>query len=588
MKQSGTKARMAASYAGSVLITVLYFSVVYHMLPFLYEINDDVAMRNVAAGVITGSPDAHLIFVKYILGLGISGLYYILPGWDWYGIIMVGTILFSMSVVLYRGLIEEKGKTWKAIYSIFTLLLFTCIGLQHIVMFQWTLSAAFAGAAGIFLFYTAKKGDGFQKKFEEGVSVFLLFICLLIRESVFYMMFPVAALCFWWKYGTLRENHTWKFRLRHWGIPVVLCVGVISILATEKWAYHTEEWQDYLAYNEERSVIMDYYSLKNYDEEPEFYQQMDLSKEEVENLQRYSLYLCDDLYREKMHALAEHVQEEHVREYTTIQRLKDGTKMALEHLFSAQYLPVNLFAYLGAAIFLILSWLKNKRECAWLCLLNLLIGCMWIYLGFKGRIVDRVGYAMFLLQLTGALSIGWKIMETDDGRQIEKPWTKNIILGCTLTLLAVFSVIKWKEVEEKTAWRSSYNKEFLDVNRYMAEHPDNVYFMTTFSIETYTDNFTLRRDFCFSNLLSVGGWHTFSPLENKKCAKLGIGDPKRDIVEKENVYVISLENVNLRYMDRYYKSVYGDTPVKRELIEPLSYGGTIFEVYKFRIGETDG
>ena len=308
---------------------------------------------------------------------------------------------------------------------------------------------------------------------------------------------------------------------------------------------------------------------------------MELSKEEVENLQRYSLYLCDDLYREKMHALAEHVQEEHVREYTTIQRLKDGTKMALEHLFSAQYLPVNLFAYLGVAIFLILSWLKNKRECALLCLLNLLIGCMWIYLGFKGRIVDRVGYAMFLLQLTGALSIGWKIMETDDERQIEKPWTKNIILGCTLTLLAVFSVIKWKEVEEKTAWRSSYNKEFLDVNRYMAEHPDNVYFMTTFSIETYTDNFTLRRDFSFSNLLSVGGWHTFSPLENEKCAKLGIGDPKRDIVEKENVYVISLENVNLRYMDRYYESIYGTAYQGRELVDTLDYGEQSFEVYDF-------
>ena len=59
--------------------------------------------------------------------------------------------------------------------------------------------------------------------------------------------------------------------------------------------------------------------------------------------------------------------------------------------------------------------------------------------------------------------------------------------------------------------RRDYNLEFLDVNRYMAEHPDNVYFMTTFSIETYTDNFTIKRDFAFSNLLSVGGWHTFSP-----------------------------------------------------------------------------
>ena len=80
---------------------------------------------------------------------------------------------------------------------------------------------------------------------------------------------------------------------------------------------------------------------------------------------------------------------------------------------------------------------------------------------------------------------------------------------------------------------------------------ENVYFMTTFSIETYTDNFTLRRDFDFTNLLSVGGWHTFSPLENEKCGKLGISDPKTDIVEKDHVYVISLENVKSNIISAY-------------------------------------
>ena len=113
------------------------------------------------------------------------------------------------------------------------------------------------------------------------------------------------------------------------------------------------------------------------------------------------------------------------------------------------------------------------------------------------------------------------------------------------------------------AWIEGYR-------RYMAEHPENVYFMTTFSIETYTDNFTVKRDFTFSNLLSVGGWHTFSPLENAKCAKLGITDPKKDIVTKDNVYVISLENINLRYMDRYFESIYGGQYRGRELADTLN------------------
>ena len=143
-------------------------------------------------------------------------------------------------------------------------------------------------------------------------------------------------------------------------------------------------------------------------------------------------------------------------------------------------------------------------------------------------------------------------------------------LSCLALSLAAFQI--WGEVKSNNAWRSSYNEEFLDVNRYMAERMENVYFMTTFSIETYTDNFTIRRDFDFTNLLSVGGWHTFSPLENEKDKELGISDPKRDIVEKDNVFVISLANVNLRYMDRYYTSLYGEDYLGRELVDTLDYG----------------
>ena len=153
MRNMGTKARMGTAILLAVLITAVYFLFVYQNLPFIYDINDDVAMRNVAAGVITGKPDAHLIFVKYILGLCISGLYGIFPGWDWYGIVMIGIILLSFALILYRGLVMDRSPLWKIAYVIASLLLFTCVGLWHITSFQWTVTAAFAGTAGIFLFY---------------------------------------------------------------------------------------------------------------------------------------------------------------------------------------------------------------------------------------------------------------------------------------------------------------------------------------------------------------------------------------------------------------------------------------------------
>ena len=73
-KWTGTKGRMLLAFLLSFVITTIYFVFVYQNIPFIYDINDDVAMRNVAAGVITGSPDAHLLHIKYILGLVIAGL----------------------------------------------------------------------------------------------------------------------------------------------------------------------------------------------------------------------------------------------------------------------------------------------------------------------------------------------------------------------------------------------------------------------------------------------------------------------------------------------------------------------------------
>lgn len=593
MQRMGTKARMAAAFLLALLITAVYFAFAYTRMPFIYDINDDVAMRNVAAGVITGTPDAHLIFVKYVLGILISGLYRGFPGWDWYGIVMIGIILFSLAVILYRGLAEKKSIIWKIVYTAAALLLFTCIGLRHIAVFQWTVTAAFAGVAGIFLFYTSTTEDRFQNLCEEGVSVFLLLLCLSVRDSVFMMVLPAAALCFWWRHGSFRWEKLragkWPFGLRHWGVLLALILGTAAVLGVEKYAYRSQEWQEFLSYNTDRSTIMDYYGLKNYEDNQEFYESLDLSPEEVENLQRYSLYLCDDLYSETMHELAVNAQEEYNQQYSARDRLYMGVQKVLEHLTNGFYAPLSYLSYLAAAAVLVLGLWKNRKQFALALFINGIVALFWLYLGFRGRIVERVCYGMFLLQLLSMLAVGWEILRSlsqkESGRSGAARWLSGGAAAVCCLLLAWGAGTEWKTVEGTVGWRSSYNEEFLDVNRYMAEHMENVYFMTTFSIETYTDNFTLRRDFDFTNLLSVGGWHTFSPLENEKCGKLGISEPKTDIVEKDHVYVISLENVNLRYMDRYYTSIYGDDYLGRELVDTLDYGERVFEVYEFEVRE---
>ncbi len=595
MKQINEKIRVLSVLFLSLVLMGLYFLLLYGRFPFIYDINDDVAMRNVAAGVITGEPDAHLIHIKYILGLFISGLYRILPGFDWYGLTMTGIILVAFAMILYRGLISKKSVLWKAGYIIVSLLLFTCVGLQHITAFQWTVTAAIAGAGGIYLFYTSGEGEKFQIVLEEGIAVCLILLSLMVRDDVFLMMLPPAGLCFCWRYISFQRKGKLPFSMRHVGVPLGLLIGTLTILGIEAFAYRSPEWREFLAYNQDREAIMDYYGLASYEEDSEFYDSLGITPEEAENMQRYSLYLVDGLYSEKMHALAERSRELYIAQHSTKARIVEAAESIYEHWCKDTYRGTNLICLAVVAGTLGFCYVKDRKQWNLAWCLTAVTGLYWLYLGYRDRILERVGFALYLLLIFALLAVWYRtaFLETVEELPVrEKKHTELIkalpgaaiwAASCLALTLAAFSI--WKDVKENNSWRSSYNEEFLDVNRYMAEHMENVYFMTTFSIETYTDNFTIRRDFEFSNLLSVGGWHTFSPLENEKDEKLGIHDPKRDIAEKENVYVISLENVNLRYMDRYFTSIYGENYLGRELTDALDYGERVFEVYDFEVAE---
>ena len=607
-RKKGVKRNMLLAFLGAVVIAALYFLWAYRKFPFIYDINDDVAMRNVAAGVITGSPDAHLIHIKYVLGLIISGLYRIGPGFDWYGIVMTGIICLSLAILLYRVLVTGRGIWWKLAWVLGILLVFTFLGLKHLIFFQWTVVAGMAGGAGLFLFASSRPVDAFQAWAEEGASVICMLLTLCIRDDVFLLVLPAAAVLFWYRYGSIIGGKLF-FRLKHWQTLAALAAGVVCILGVEAFAYRSPEWKEFLAYNKDREAIMDFYGIPGYEEDAKFYDSMGMSEETVVNLHRYSLYLVDDLYSERMHALAENARELYEEEYPPARRLAVGIEKVCENLLDEKILPTAAFAcLLSAALW---ALLQKKKQLGLLTVLQLLFGMYWLYLGYRGRVVDRVVYTMLLLQIFTNLGLLFDTETLDDqggrkvwgtnldagakksmggiGKSIKESWQNVCFFILSAMCLAIICGHQVRELQQMSTERRDYNQQFLEINQYMADRMEHVYFMTTFSIETYTDNFTLRRDFSFTNLLSVGGWHSFSELENEKIDRLELGGQTMEhaILTGEEVYVISLARVNMDYMDRYFTAKYGDAYQGRKLVDTQTYADNTFEVYKFSLKESE-
>ena len=58
--------------AVSVLVIFLLFVFFRRLSPFVYETNDDLFLRMIASGEMTGVPEAHLHFISYPAGLLLS------------------------------------------------------------------------------------------------------------------------------------------------------------------------------------------------------------------------------------------------------------------------------------------------------------------------------------------------------------------------------------------------------------------------------------------------------------------------------------------------------------------------------------
>ena len=83
-------------------------------------------------------------------------------------------------------------------------------------------------------------------------------------------------------------------------------------------------------------------------------------------------------------------QEEYNQQYSARDRLYMGVQKVLEHLTNGFYAPLSYLSYLAAAAVLVLGLWKNRKQFALALFINGIVALFWRYLGFRGRIVERV------------------------------------------------------------------------------------------------------------------------------------------------------------------------------------------------------
>ena len=531
-------------YAGWICFTIMaiYFAIIFCSVPVVYGINDDTTMRDIAAGAITGTPDGHLIFVKYALGKLLSIIYSVLPWMDWYALIWLGLIIFCYILIIYRihSMCIRKNVN-PYLETLGYLLLFTLVFLKHFAEFQFTTVAAVIAGTAIYIYYTVDPTEKTSICIRDYILVLILmWLTYCIRSSVFMMALPFGGILFLFKRGLCLKEKI--------GILLIALIGLGAVIFIENEAYDSQEWRNYKEFNEARSVVYDYYGVPNYIENKEFYDSIGMKECDVINLERYNLYFVEEIENGKMVQVAQYAQKQWENSHTFLQRVKNGLKLTLKGFLAEDNLLLNFLAKLLLFYNIIRAWKKKQKEIFLSVSILLIEGILWIYLGYEGRLPDRVGAGLLLIELICSLAVWYQgSKEADDFKFLAHKMFKLCVWGVAVGL----SVVKFISVRTEEIQFVENNRQMEEANAFFEKNRENVYFYPVSFTAGYTEEVKIIRDFSVSNGFTMGGWLTFSPLRKESLGYFGINEVDKALLERDNIYLI-MAHPSSR-IDQYYE-----------------------------------
>ena len=535
VRKNGTGVLYAAAAA-------LYFLLIFRMIPFTYGINDDMSLRDIASGAVSGTPDGHLIYVKYVLGKALSLLYLTVQGVDWYALVWLGLMLLCFGLILYRTAVLCRHIKRNLLAGLLgVLVLFTLVYLDYFVNFQYTIVASITGGTAVFFYFTMDPQKPLHVRLWEYIAIALLaWVTYCIRSQVFMMAVPFGGIMFLGK-KNIRLAEKAVF------LSVVLA-GLFVIFIIEQGAYSSQEWREFREFNQARTKLYDYYGVPPYSGNEAFYESIEMEECDVVNLERYRLYFTDGLETGKLAKTADYAEKLWKEMQTPVQRVKSGIKLAVKGFAEESNLLVNIAAKLLLAAVLLRAWKRRRKE-FWLGGSLLVIeGALWLYLGYEGRLPDRVGAALLITEFSCALGLLFQSC-MEEGEGFIRLKGKSAAAGVCILAVAVCGM-HFVSVKAESTAAVQRNEEFERFNAYFAEHSGNVYFYPVDFSGDYTENLKIFRNFEVSNGFPLGGWLAFSPLREAGLGKYGIQEVDKALIEKDNIYLV-MTNASSRIDEHY-------------------------------------
>lgn len=542
----------------SAVICLVYFLFLY-LIGNMTVIYDTAVSRAIVSGDMIGYPNPHLIFSNYVFGLVLSGLYRVLPAFNWYNIMLLFAMYFGLWAVLYRAMSLAQSRKFfgKLVAAALALILFNLFFFEELMSIYFLNTALIAGICGLFFFISADKLRGR----DVVIIAVLLILCAGIRFSVFKELLPFLML------SAAVRFFVFKRRRYLLVLCAILAVAVGLMYIINAGAY-TGEFAYQKEINSYRSAIQDYDGLPAYEGHEELYLSLGMDEDEYA-VMKACWGLSDHFNVETLSAILEAIEEE----YAGTAHKKEQVLSLVGGMFAKDY--TKFFWFLEvlsfSAVFALTLYKKDRKMLlAYLTVLAAVV-CEILYLAYEGRMPVRVTKLPLLALMVFAAAY---II------QYRKDWAALFSSYRIVRLLSIAAAILclcgWytdsKAQYDRLRMNDIKTENQLKMVEYVLSDRNHVYFMH--GMPEALDLFGTEK----RNYTGWGGW--ISETEDWRTMLLGEYDNVWDAIAYRRELRFVVNDFSVTAMHNYMSSHGYDCQPVCETVA-VDESGTIYKVWSF-------
>ena len=428
--------------------TVLLCALVSIRFDFYYDLNDDVLMKDILAGVYTGEPESRNIQMLFPLSWFLSLLYCLAGNLPWYGMFLCGCQFLAIYLLTER-MLKFFPKEWEKAAVVCTegAMLATLL-LRELVFVQYTFTCAMLAGTAAFLFLTAEAEERAWDFLRKNISCVLLAVAAyLMRSEMLLLLLPflcVAGLARW-----LSEKTVWTKENagKYFLVFGVLLLGIGLGQGVHMLAYGSGEWREFTAFFDKRTELYDFQFIPPYEENKDFYESIGMAAGRQEVLRSGNFGLDEEIDADCLEEVVDYAKKLKGEWQITAEVWKQAIVNYRYRTFhktdhKADY-PWNLPAVgLYVVVLIVAVWNRHFRYIPELLLLGTVRTGLWMFILYRGRAPERITHSLYLVEIL--ILIGMLLWESRRENRLPFP-----VKACIMTFLLLFGLLGLQKSREK-------------------------------------------------------------------------------------------------------------------------------------------